>query len=305
MIRNAILTAVTAVVIAPAFAAEWIGDLDKAKEAAAAADKPILVDFTGSDWCGFCIRMRREVFDTPEFEKYAQDRFILAEVDVPNKPKFSAEQLKKNQALCEQYNITGFPTVLVMNSEGKVLGGFGGGRTSLDEVTPHLDRALENTELYRKAATQEGAEKLQTLVTIYRNYPKDLRKHATDVRDAILAADTDDTTGMRGEIAVEQQRDKFRQEWEGANDPQTMRDILERQYAEAMPANRKGIAARLLNVRMALAQTVEDITAIKPLMLEMLETLPEEQRAKAAAEVEAQFADPQEILNRIRKMRGE
>ncbi len=93
--------AVAAALLAPAFAAEWMTDFDAAKARAAAEGKPLLVDFTGSDWCSWCIRLKKEVFDKPAFAEYARDKFVLVEVDVPDNPKFDREQLERNRALCE------------------------------------------------------------------------------------------------------------------------------------------------------------------------------------------------------------
>ncbi|MDB6124038.1 MAG: trxA [Pedosphaera sp.] len=107
--------------------AEWLTDLPKAKDQAKAENKLVLMDFTGSDWCGWCIKLDKEVFSTPEFAEYAKKNLVLVEVDFPNKKPQSAELKKANEALQEKYKIEGYPTVIVLNSEGKKVGELGYG----------------------------------------------------------------------------------------------------------------------------------------------------------------------------------
>lgn len=98
--------------------AKWLTSLDDAKKAAAAAKKMILVDFTGSDWCGWCIRLDKEVFSTPEFAKYAEENLILVKIDFPRKSKLPI-QGKINKELANKYNIEGFPTIVIVDPTGK------------------------------------------------------------------------------------------------------------------------------------------------------------------------------------------
>jgi len=79
-----------------------------------------LVDFTGSDWCGYCIKLHKEVFDTPEFEKFAKD-YVLVELDFPKRKEQPAAEKTKNQAAQKKYGVNGFPTVLILTVGGKVL----------------------------------------------------------------------------------------------------------------------------------------------------------------------------------------
>ena len=98
----------------------WLTDLDEAKKVAMKENKKILVDFTGSDWCGYCIKLHKEVFDTPEFEKFAKD-YVLVELDFPKRKEQSATEKAKNQAAQKKYGVNGFPTVIIINSSGKAL----------------------------------------------------------------------------------------------------------------------------------------------------------------------------------------
>jgi len=98
----------------------WLTDLDEAKKVATKENKKLLVDFTGSDWCGYCIKLHKEVFDTPEFEKFAKD-FVLVELDFPKRKEQPAAEKTKNQAAQKKYSVNGFPTVLILSVGGKVL----------------------------------------------------------------------------------------------------------------------------------------------------------------------------------------
>ena len=103
----------------------WMTDLPKAQAQAKAENKLIMLDFTGSDWCGWCIRLNKEVFSKPEFAEYAGKNLVLVEVDFPRR-KEQPEGLKKaNQTLQEKYAIKGYPTIIVLNGEGKKVGELG------------------------------------------------------------------------------------------------------------------------------------------------------------------------------------
>ena len=104
---------------------QWLTDLPKAQAQAKEEKKMVLLDFTGSDWCGWCIKLHNEVFSKPEFAEYARKNLVLVEVDFPRKKKLGAEQKKANEALQQKYKIEGYPTIIVLNGEGKKIGELG------------------------------------------------------------------------------------------------------------------------------------------------------------------------------------
>ena len=104
---------------------KWMTDLPKAQEKAKTEKKLVLMDFTGSDWCPWCIKLNKEVFSQPEFVEYAQKNLVAVEIDFPRTKKQSAETKKANQELQGKYKIEGYPTVVVLNSEGKKVGELG------------------------------------------------------------------------------------------------------------------------------------------------------------------------------------
>jgi len=101
---------------------EWLTDAAAAQEKAKQENKAVMLDFTGSDWCGWCIKLNKEVFSQPEFAKYAKDNLVLVEVDFPREKKQTEEVKKANQALQEKYKIEGYPTIIVLNSDGEKVG---------------------------------------------------------------------------------------------------------------------------------------------------------------------------------------
>ncbi len=102
--------------------AAWLTDLPKAQAQAKSENKIVLMDFTGSDWCGWCIKFRKEVLDTPEFQEYAAKNVVLVELDYPHKKVQDADLKTANAALKKQYKISGFPTLIVLDKNGKEIG---------------------------------------------------------------------------------------------------------------------------------------------------------------------------------------
>jgi thioredoxin-related protein len=110
------------------FAAEelnWLTDLPKAQAQAKKENKLVMMDFTGSDWCGWCIKLHNEVFSKPEFAEYAKKNLVLVQVDFPRKKEQTTELKAANEALQEKYKIQGYPTIIVLNGEGKKAGELG------------------------------------------------------------------------------------------------------------------------------------------------------------------------------------
>jgi thioredoxin-related protein len=103
----------------------WLTDYDAAKSKARSDNKLVLLDFTGSDWCGWCKRLQAEVFSKPQFQEYAARNLILVELDFPRFKQQSDAVKKQNGQLASEYEIEGFPTVIVLNAAGKKVGELG------------------------------------------------------------------------------------------------------------------------------------------------------------------------------------
>jgi protein disulfide-isomerase len=101
----------------------WETNVNKAMEVSNKTKKPMLLFFTGSDWCGWCIRLQKEVLKTPEFAKWAQENVVLVELDYPRKAPQTPEIKKQNNELQQAFGIQGFPTIYFANAttkDGKV-----------------------------------------------------------------------------------------------------------------------------------------------------------------------------------------
>ena len=99
----------------------WQTDYAAALKQAAAENKHVLVDFSGSDWCGWCIKLDEEVFSKPEFIEYAKAKLICVLLDFPNSKPQTDEVKAQNKQLAEKYRIQGFPTVLILDPQGKLV----------------------------------------------------------------------------------------------------------------------------------------------------------------------------------------
>lgn len=122
---------------------EWLTDMKKAQELSAKTGKPILADFSGSDWCGWCIKLDKEVFSKKEFKEFASKNLILMMVDFPRAKEQSEEVKKQNQELQSKYEIQGFPTVLLLDSKGTVIGRTGYVRGGVKNYIASLEKILK------------------------------------------------------------------------------------------------------------------------------------------------------------------
>ncbi|RYG42475.1 thioredoxin family protein [bacterium] len=121
-----LILAAVALAALPALAAEgWLTNYDQALKLSKKTGKPILVDFTGSDWCGWCIRLDKEVFSTPEFKAWAKKKVILLSLDFPDAKPQSAALKKQNDSLARKYQVQGYPTILFLDAKGKKIGSYG------------------------------------------------------------------------------------------------------------------------------------------------------------------------------------
>jgi protein disulfide-isomerase len=119
---------VALLLFAGSFAAEaqelvWETNVTKAMAISTETKKPLLLFFTGSDWCGWCIRLQKEVLRTPEFAAWAKENVVLVELDYPRKAPQTEEIKKQNNELQMAFGIQGFPTIILANAttkEGKV-----------------------------------------------------------------------------------------------------------------------------------------------------------------------------------------
>ncbi len=152
----------------------WQTDFAAAKAKAKAENKLLLVDFTGSDWCGWCMKLVSEVFSKEAFKAEAPKKFVLVELDYPHAKKQSDELKKQNKELLAKYKVQGYPTILVMNAEGTVIAKTGYQQGGPEKYVKHLvkfvevhDDVLAKTKELPQAQGLDRAKLLDKLIDDY------------------------------------------------------------------------------------------------------------------------------------------
>jgi thioredoxin-related protein len=188
----------------------WSSDFAAAKKQAAESKKDLLLDFTGSDWCGWCIKLKDEVFKHDEFKKGVKDTFVLVEVDFPkDKSKLSEETQKQNAELGEKFAIQGYPSIILCDAEGRPYAATGYQEGGPDKYVEHLNELRghksKRDEAFAKAAKTEGAEKAKALVAALSAMELEDAMVANtygDITEQIKAADPKDETGFGKKAAL-------------------------------------------------------------------------------------------------------
>lgn len=122
----------------------WMDDFEAAKAKASQEGKPIFINFTGTDWCGWCIKLEKEVFSKKAFQEYAEENLVLMEVDFPAKKKQSDELKAQNKKLDEEYGVEGYPTLYLLDSSGnKLTGDIGYREGGAEAYVEHLKSLLK------------------------------------------------------------------------------------------------------------------------------------------------------------------
>jgi thiol-disulfide isomerase/thioredoxin len=146
----------------------WTQDFAKAKATAKEAKKDLFVDFTGSDWCGWCIKLDKEVFAHAEWKDEVQKHFVLVKLDYPNEKSLVTEEVRQqNEKLQGEYSIQGYPTILLMDHEGRVYAKLGyeeGGPSNYNERLGELRKTGDTLKAaVARSAAAKGAERATAL----------------------------------------------------------------------------------------------------------------------------------------------
>ncbi|MEI8373023.1 MAG: thioredoxin fold domain-containing protein [Planctomycetota bacterium] len=181
----------------------WLTDFKAAQAKAKEEKKYLLVNFTGSDWCGWCIRLQKEVFDKEPFKAEAPKQFVLVELDFPHEKELSPDLKKQNEELSEKYKVEGFPTVLLMDAEGQVIARTGYREGGADE---YLKQLAEFSKIYQnvlvlkgKLDKTQGLDRAKLLDEIIESYRK-LDNESDEVMawsKEIITLDPDNKVGLK------------------------------------------------------------------------------------------------------------
>jgi thioredoxin-related protein len=200
----AVLVALHCPGIALAGGEGWTADFAAAKKEATESKKDLLIDFTGSDWCGWCIKLNKEVFSHEPFKAGVKDKFVLVELDYPkDKSKLSAETIKQNEELGKKYEIQGYPTILMCDAEGRPFAATGYQAGGPEAYVKHLDELragkVTRDKSFEAAAKTKGVEKAKALVAALAAMGLEdglVTKFYGDVVEQIKASDPKDETGF-------------------------------------------------------------------------------------------------------------
>jgi thioredoxin-related protein len=166
-------------------AAPWLTDLNAGRTQAQKEGKFVMINFTGSDWCQWCIKLNQEVFSQPEFLSFASRNLVLVEIDFPKRKPQSVAVQKANAALVSQYNVDGFPSLVFLNAQGKVVyrGGYspGGARPFVQEVAKALGTPVEPAPALAVAARPRPAPAPVKELPLYGGAPAAPPQHYTNL----------------------------------------------------------------------------------------------------------------------------
>ena len=120
---------------------KWMTDFQKATTLSKETNKPIVILFTGSDWCIWCTKVEKEIFNTPDFQAATMNKFIFVKADFPLNTDLPIDLILQNEKLKNQYGVKGFPAIVVISPSGELLGNLGykeGGGTKFAETLLNL-----------------------------------------------------------------------------------------------------------------------------------------------------------------------
>lgn len=198
----------------------WLTDFKKAVAQAKAEGKDILMDFTGSDWCGWCIRLNQEVFSKDEFIKYAPQRFVLLELDFPRgEGKISDETRQQNEELQAKFQVEGFPSIVLADSQGRPYAMTGYQQGGPAAYVPHLEELrkvrVTRDELLAKAGKAQGVERAKLLDEALDSIPPNLTMVAyRSVVDDIIKLDANNEAGLKDEYQGKVSEGEFKAAWQ-------------------------------------------------------------------------------------------
>lgn len=191
--------------------AAWRTGFPEARAEAKESGKVLLLDFTGSDWCSWCIHLHKEVFDKQEFLAAAPEKFVLVELDYPkDNSKFPKSLVKQNETLLKRYPVTGYPTVLLCDSDARPFAATGYQEGGVTKYLAHLDelaaKRKTRDDALAAASGMEGVAKSRALIKMLDDLGLPdgmIRIHYGEVIDQIKAADPADDTGYASQQADE------------------------------------------------------------------------------------------------------
>ena len=123
----------------------WTDDYEAALAQAKAENRILLLDFTGSDWCGWCKRLDAEVFEKSDFKNYAKNNLVLVKLDFPRGFTLKKKVAEQNEKLAKEFGITGYPSIILVDPDGKKIQKTGYQEGGAEAYVAHLEKLLGDT----------------------------------------------------------------------------------------------------------------------------------------------------------------
>ncbi len=195
---------------------EWMEDFKAAKARAALEGKDMLLNFSGSDWCGWCIKLKKEVFSQPGFIKKAAKNYVLVELDYPQRTKQPERIKEQNQKLVRTYGVIGFPTVLVTDARGRVYARAGYMAGGPEKFMGYLEKLRKTKDegyaLIARAEKAQGLEKARLLDQAVDVMSESKMEIDAEIIGQIKKLDKDNKAGLKAKYEVREGLGKIMQE---------------------------------------------------------------------------------------------
>ena len=201
-ITFALSLASVAIHAAPTAGTNWVENFEQAKQTATTGKKDLLMDFTGSDWCSWCIKLRKEVFDQAAFKEAAPKDFVLVELDYPqDDTKLSVEVKAQNARLQKEFAIRGYPTIVLADAAGRPYAETGYQEGGPEKYLTHLQELRKikvlRDQAFAKAEGVTGVDRALQLAAGLKAMDETLvAKHYRPVLDEITKLDPADKSEL-------------------------------------------------------------------------------------------------------------
>jgi len=204
LFRHAVRTLLLSGLVAgTAIAAEgpWVTDWEAAKAQAAKEKKTLLIDFSGSDWCSWCIKLDKEVFAQDAFQAVAKDKYVMVLLDYPRDKSGQSEELQaQNKKLQKEFQVRGYPSVYLATADGAPFAKTGYQAGGPEAYLKHLDgfmaKRAEVAKLEASLANAKGLERAKVLDELCTKMTMDTPKKAAYAAE-ILTLDADNKAGLK------------------------------------------------------------------------------------------------------------
>jgi len=291
----------------------WHTNFSDAVNLAKKEKKLVFLDFNGSDWCMPCIKLKKDILDTPEFRKFAADKLIFLDVDLPRKAKISKSQLAANKKLVEVFQVKVYPTVIILNTHGLVVGGFVGGRTERSHVEAEVMISRERSErmqtMLARCNSLKGMDRAKLMLQIYEMLPMEMRAFNHMLKYHIEQIDVNDVLGLRkGKkelLAQRAQLEAIMDDLRNYSPFDIQGKLIIDQYlaGKLSDENRPILLMLRARAQISLSNTLEDIAKGKEFYI-IAARADKSKTDEHMALIKKLFADPQAFLNRVKESRA-